>query len=332
MKPFLPIAWLFIAASGAARAECRLETVAEMPLVSLGAHYAVMVNIDDVTRPIVVDTGAETTVIKESVAKELELKEDPQQSNRTLGIGQTTGDSHLNVIPSRLAFGDLVLRDRSTAVATLDDGRNAEKESIGLLGDDLLSQFDVELDFPGHMLTFYREDGCYATFLPWTGVFATIPFDHHGAKVTIDVMLESERTRAMVDTGNNLSFVSRSASALWGAATADLAPTRMKAMSPLNHGAPMPVSAFPFTQVKIGDDLFHDKTLSVIDANLPLASANLGLDYWSSRKIWISYLHQWLFVADDPSAVKLAYSIAPAPAASPGASPTKTPGQVEVAK
>ncbi len=130
----------------------------------------------------------------------------------------------------------------------------------------------------------------------------------------------------MIDTGNNLSFVSLSASALWGAATDDLAPTRMRAKSPLNDGAPMPVSAYPFTQVKIGDDLFHDKKLNVIDANLPLASANLGLDYWSSRKIWISYLHQWLFVADDPSAAKLAYSIEPAVAASPGVTPTQIAG------
>jgi hypothetical protein len=327
MRLLLPIACLAIAAGGRpAWADCWLEQVTAMPLVSLGAHYAVMADIDDVTRPIVVDTGAETTVLKASVAKELELKEDPKHSNRSVGIGQTTGDSHLNVIPSRLAFGALVLRDRSTTVATLDDGRNPEKESIGLLGDDILSQFDVEFDFPGHKLTFYREDGCYATFLPWIGVFSTIPFDHHGAKVTIDVMLNSERTRTMIDTGNNLSFVSLSASALWGAASDDLTPTRMRAKSPLNNGAPMPVSAYPFTQVKIGDDLFHDKKLSVIDAKLKLASANLGLDYWSSRKVWISYLHQWMFVADDPSAAKLAYPIESASAASSGATPTQIAG------
>jgi len=66
--------------------------------------------------------------------------------------------------------------------------------------------------------------------------------------------------------------------------------------------------------------------MSVIDVNMPLASANLGLDYWSSRKLWISYLHQGLFVADDPSAVKLAYPIESASAAAPGAAPTQIAG------
>jgi hypothetical protein len=88
----------------------------------------------------------------------------------------------------------------------------------------------------------------------------------------------------------------------------------------------MAVSAYSFKQVKIGDKLFNDKKLSVIDANLPLASANLGLDYWSSRKMWISYLHQWLFVADDPSAVKLAYPIETVPAVAVGATPTQIAG------
>jgi len=314
-----------VAGAGAASAACRLDRVSAMPLTSLGAHYAVTAEIDGVARPIEVDTGAATTLLKASVAKELGLKEDPQQAHQTVGFGQTAGDIHPNVIPSTLAFGALVLRDRSTVVATMDDGRAPETESIGLLGDDILSQYDVEFDFPGGMLTFYREDGCFATFLPWTGVYSAIPFDHHGDKVTIDILLDSERTRTMIDTGNNLSFVSLGASALWGAPAAKLKPTRVEAKSPLNNGAPMPVSAFPFAEVKIGDDVFRDKTMNVIDADLPLSSANLGLDYWSSRKLWISYLHGQLFVADDPAAAKLAYPIDAAPAAAQAA-PAKTPG------
>ena len=326
MRLLLPLVCLGIAASGGAWADCRLEQVSAMPLLPLGAHYAVMAEIDDVARPIEVDTGAATTLLKADVAKELALKEDPGQAHRSLGVGQTTGDTHANVIPSRLAFGALVLHDRSTVVATMDDGRTPEKDSIGLLGDDILSQFDVEFDFPGRKLTLYREAGCYTTFLPWTGAFSTIPFDHRGAKVTIDVRLNAERTRAIIDTGNNLSFVSLDASAMWGAATDDLASTRTQIRSPLNNGAPMPVSAYPFAQVKIGDDVLRDKTMSVVDVDMPLASANLGLDYWSSRKIWISYFHQQLFVADDPSAAKLAYPIEPASAASPGATPTPIAG------
>lgn len=300
-----------LAGAASAHAACKLEQVTQMPLLSLGAHYAVMVGIEDVVRPMVVDTGAETTLLKAGVVSELSIKRDPvvEHARAMLGIGQTRAAALLNAIPSQLAFGDLVYRNRSTAVATMEDGKTPEGDSIGLLGDDILSQFDVEFDFPSHKLTFYREIGCYSTFLPWAGAFAAIPFDHRGAKVTIDILLNRERTRAIVDTGNNLSFVSHSAPALWGSYESDIAPTKARAQSPLNHAGPLAVASYAFAKVTIGGDVFVDKSLNVIDVDFPLASANLGLDYWSSRKIWIAYPRGWMFVADDPAGAKLAHPV-----------------------
>jgi hypothetical protein len=311
--------------AASAHAACKLEQVTQMPLLSLGAHYAVMVGIEDVARPMVVDTGAEATLLKASVVNELSIKRDPvaEHARPMLGVGQTHADALLNAIPSQLAFGDLVYRNRSTAVATMEDGKTPEGDSVGLLGDDILSQFDVEFDFPSHKLSFYREIGCFSTFLPWAGPFAAIPFDHRGAKVTIDILLNRERTRAMVDTGNNLSFVSHSAPALWGSYESDIAPTKTRAQSPLNHAGPLAVASYPFAKVTIGGDVFVDKSLSVIDVDLPLAKANLGLDYWSSRKIWISYPREWMFVADDPAAAKLAHPVALAPPPPPADAETK---------
>jgi hypothetical protein len=314
---------LALAATSPALAACGLTRVTQMPLLSVGAHYAVMVGIEDVVRPMMVDTGAETTVLAASVVKELSLKADPdiRHARAVAGLGQTGGDYHLNAIPSVLAFGDLVYRDRSTSVATLDEGKTAEADSIGLLGDDILSQFEVEFDFPSRRLTFYRSVGCYQTFLPWTGAYASVPFDHRNAKVTIDVMLNDERTPAMVDTGNNASFVSKSASALWGAYEADIVATRGSVKSPLNHGRAFPARAYVFGKVRIGGDFFVQKEMPVVDVDMPLATANIGLDYWSTRKLWISYPHGWLFVADEPGNARLAYPVIAAPAARETAGP-----------
>ncbi len=309
----------------AAPAECSLEKVTEMPLLSLGAHYAVMAGIEDVVRPMEVDTGAAFTVLKASVASELSLKPDPVAAHARVatGVGQTTGDFHLNVVPTTLAFGGLVFHDRSTVVATMDEGKAPEGNSIGLLGDDILSQYEVEFDFPGRKLTFYREIGCYDTFVPWLGSFASVPFDHRDAKITIDILLNHERTQAIVDTGNNTSFVSKSASALWGSYTSDLAPTKGRIRSPLNRAAPFAISTYNFEKVTIGGDVFKPRRMNVVDVDFPLASANIGLDYWASRKVWISYPRGWMFVADEPADVKLAYPVnapaSPAPAAAPPA-------------
>jgi hypothetical protein len=311
----------------AARADCTLDKISQMPLLSLGNHYAVMTGIEDVVRPIAVDTGAAVTTLTASVVDELSIKadDDVDHAHTIVGIGQTAGETRLNAIPSTLSFGDLVFHDRSTAVAAMNFGKTAEGNMIGLLGDDVLSQYDVEFDFPAHQLTFYREVGCYDTFLPWSGPFATVPFDHRDGKVTFDITLNQERTQAIVDTGNPTSFIAQSAPALWGSDTADLSPTKATMQSPFNHGAAQLLNTYAFAKVVIGGDVYVDKKMGVVDVGVPPAPANLGLDYWSTRKIWIAYPRGWLFVADDPLSAKLAHPVNAPPPPPPAAHPSPTP-------
>ena len=307
---------LSLALAGPAVAACRLAKIAQIPLTPLGAHYAVMAKINEVARPMMVDTGSEVTLLAATAAKGLGLAPDSETHARpVVGVGQTTGDEHPNVIVPTLAFGDLVFRDRSTVVATMDNGASPENDAVGLLGDDILSQFDVEFDFPAQSLTFYRAIDCYQTFLPWTGDYAAAPFRRRKAKIVFDVVLNDERTQAIVDTGNNLSFVSRSASALWGVPPSAIGKTIGRSQSPLNGGEAMPIKSFAFDKFQIGGDLFVDKRMGVIDVDFPLASANIGLDYWASRKLWISYDNNWMFITDKPSSATLAYPVVDAAAA-----------------
>jgi hypothetical protein len=294
-----------------ASAACVLKKITEMPLVELGAHYAVAVKINDVTRPMIVDTGAQITLFKSSFADELKLTPDYTYSDLkpVLGVGQTHAELHMNVIPSVLGFGDLVYRNRSTVVAEMDFGKQEENDSVGLLGDDILSQFDVEFDFPSRKLTFYREFGCYDTFLPWTGTYSTLPFDHHGASIAIDVILNQERTSAIVDTGNNASFISRKSSALWDVSDDELLETKGRSTSPLNGGTSFAIRTYNFEKVRIGDEIFSKMTMRVADVELAIGSANLGLDFWRTRKVWISYPTNWMFISNPPSITAVAHPV-----------------------
>jgi gag-polyprotein putative aspartyl protease len=293
-----------------AYAACGLLKVTEMPLVRLGAHYAVKVRIDDVVRPIIVDTGAEATTINLSVADELALKRESSLANArpAVGIGQTKAEAYPNAILSVLALGKLVFHDRSTTVAKMNFGDVPEQEAIGLLGDDILSHFDVELDFPGKKLTFYRAFDCYDTFVPWTGTYSTIPFVHDNAKIVVDVILNEERDQAIVDTGNPTSFVSRKLLARWRVNDSALSKTNGKMGSPLNEGTYFSVATYAFEVVKIGYEIFPATRVSIIDVDYPLTPINLGLDFWASRKVWISYPNKWMFVSKK-DATKVAYPV-----------------------
>jgi hypothetical protein len=297
-----------IALGASGTAACQLVKVTELPLFALGNHYATSVVLNDATRPMIVDTGAEVTELTAGAADEFKLPADQAtEAKPILGIGQTQAVVHRNVIAATFGVGDLIYRDRSMAVGDINFGKTPENAAIGLIGDDILSKFDVEFDFPSGKLTFYRTFQCYDSLLPWTGQYATVPFDHHGAKVVVDVMLDQERTRAIVDTGNNMSFVSRRSSALWYVGDSELVATRGVSTSPLNGGTSSPVKSYTFETVELDGKIFHQMKMNVVDVEFPLGSANLGLDYWRTRKVWISYSRNWMFIADRASS--LAYAV-----------------------
>lgn len=290
-----------------AYAECTLIKITEMPLTKLGIHAAVMVKINDEDRPIIVDTGAAMTTITLNVAEELELPQDQVREQRLLGVGQTNAEAYPNVIPSVLGLGNLVFLNRSTAAGKIDFGDTPEKESIGLLGDDILSLFDVEFDFIGHKLTFYHASGCYDTFIPWTGGYSATPFQHDNTKIVLDVILNGERNPAILDTGNPLSLVSRKLLARWKIPAAAFSKKIGEVGSPMNEGTRFDMQTFTFDSVKIGYDQLPAMKLAVVDVDFGAIPINLGLDFCLNRKVWISYPNNWLFVSH--GATTLAYPV-----------------------
>jgi hypothetical protein len=292
-------------------ADCSLVKITQMPLIALGEHYAVKVKINDVMRPMIVDTGADITTFNKSLVDKLKLKEDRVTPPRpVLGIGQTTAELYLNVIPTIFGLGDLIYHDRSTAVANMGfDKKLHESESVGLIGDDILSQFEVEFDFASKMLTFYSTRNCYDTFIPWTGPYVRVPFDHHETKMVIDVFLNEERTRAIFDTGNNASFISRQSSALWNASDNEFVDIKAESTSPLNGGTSLPIQVYRFKKIKIGNETFAQMNMGIVDVDLITGTANIGLDYCKGQKVWISYRNQTMFVSRQPSLSNLVYPV-----------------------
>jgi hypothetical protein len=303
---------LCLLAGAPAHAECTLIKITEMPLIKLGNHTAVMVKIVDEERPIIVDTGAATSMISMNVAEELELPQDQVREQRIIGIGQTNAESYPNVIVSSLGLGNLVFLNRSVPQGRIDFGDVPERESIGLLGDDILSLFDVEFDFIDQKLTFYHASGCYDTFIPWTGGYSATPFQHDNTKIVLDVILNGERNTAILDTGNPTSMVSGRLLTRWKIPASALSKPIGKAGSPLNGGTRYDLQTFTFDSVKIGYDQLPAMKLIVADVDLGAVPINLGLDFCHNRKVWISYRNNWLFVSHGPAT--LAYPVlAPQP-------------------
>jgi len=310
LKPWLEAGLIFVCASTSVQA-CSLAQIAQMPLIPLGDHVAVLAKINAVMRPMIVDTGAEVTMLTSQAVNDLKLASDIDAGKvrPVLGIGQKSAMLHLNAMPATLALGDIVFHDRSTVVADMAFGPSPEQKAVGLIGDDILSRYDVEFDFAAKQLTFYEAKSCYETFIPWTGPYAQIPFDHHDNKIVADLTLDGERASAIIDTGNNLSFVTRKSSPFFGIPPEAFIDTKNKSTSPLNGGTSQQVQLYVFNKVQLGDEIFRNRPIGVIDVDLISGTANIGLDYFKDHKLWISYRTGLMYVSRDPVASKLAYPV-----------------------
>ena len=142
---------------GARRADgtCPLIPLAEMPLEVRGNMLFVQAKIDEEPVTLLVDTGAERTLLTEAAVDRLHLPRDLQHATRTLGIGSPTAtwDARL---PNGIVLGATHFPVDSVTVGRFGIHEVAGGSADGLLGADILLAFDIDLDLPARRITFYR--------------------------------------------------------------------------------------------------------------------------------------------------------------------------------
>lgn len=254
----------------------------------------VTATIDGAAAPLILDTGAEETVLTAAAAARLGLKghyEYPH-SLRSVSGGVATGQARIE----SLAVGDGAVRGFFILVGSLSLPSVAGVQPAGLLGGDFLSHFDVDLDLAEGRLVLYPP-GCGPARPPWQGVYSIVP-----ANLSIDgrlffpVALNGHRLFAFIDTGAQVSTIDAGAAASLGLSMAEIAgdpAARLRGVS----AAPVEAHAHRFAWLRIGGDTVRDPVLIVTALNLPDADIVLGLDFLRGRRVWFSYPTHRLFLA-----------------------------------
>ncbi|MGA7326860.1 MAG: retroviral-like aspartic protease family protein [Rhodomicrobium sp.] len=212
---FLAILALIIASQPAKGAEaCRSEKKAALMLAATLGFMTVPARINGTAVTMGLDTGARTFVTPEAVSR---LKLPRHFGRRTRLIGTTAIMTVDNVLISDLEFADDHFRDQSVASIPVEGkvmfGQPGliGTEISGLIGADIMSHYDFELDFELLRLTPYKVTGCKAVKPEWTGSYSQTPFEITGLrKIAIPVEIDGVKLRAILDTGANASAITRS--------------------------------------------------------------------------------------------------------------------------
>lgn len=304
MRPFVWLAGLALALAGCAHSPgpippgplppgCALTLRATVPLRDERNFMLAPVALEGEPATLVVDTGAEATTIMPAAVQRLGLKPDGLRPTTLLGVAGRVRSQDVRL--HRLSLADLTLRlDNGVGVGDLPAFPGVAPPVSGLLGADVLSRFEVELDLPGRRMSLYSAQRC-AGYLPWPGAVA-LPLDRpRGGLAFVTAQVDGKPVRALLDTGARTTLVTRAAALRLGVSDAALA-------GDLRHagvGVGSATIAFRqhrFASIGVPGATMRDSVASVADLRLPGVDMLLGADFLGRRRVWISYATGRLFL------------------------------------
>jgi predicted aspartyl protease len=274
---------------------CQLKRIAALDMtVEHDGRIAVPIAILDRAFLLTVDTGAVYSILSESVAST--LQETPRRASMRAGfLGDVTLNSYVTVDGLRIGqvdarrFDFMIAPDR--LLATYD----------GLLGADIMSQYDVEFDFAHAKFNLMSQDHCPGAVVYWTKSDAGVVPMHldPNKHVKVEVTLDGKLLNAGIDTGAYKSTMSLAvAKNLFGIDENSPGMKRRDGVS-INGGRPEPIYHYPFASLSFGEVSVQHPDIDIIaePANIsndvPLI---IGINVLRQLHVYIAYKEQALYV------------------------------------
>ena len=284
--------------------DCSFEKLAEVSVKIQRNEPRVTITANDWDLDMVLDTGAENTVITEQAAKPLRL--------RRTGAGsliQGIGGNQLSWVglARNFDFGGVRLRDFPLRVAPIQLPRPHGTPPDGLLGADVLTGYDIDLDLPNSRVTFYRPRVCPDGGPAWDTPFATVPMTSADrGRILLPMELDNVQIAAVLDTGAELTTVSRISALRTGRGAAQLEAGRGVTITGATDQK-IPAYQHRFNTLRLGRMLARDPLLIVAALPPGARDAVLGIDFLRGRRVWISYASRHVYFSlPRPAVVQLA--------------------------
>ncbi len=274
-----------------ARAECIKNRAALLPITLWQNKLYVPVTLNGATRLFFVDTGAAITYVSQSMADELNLPHDFDHTMDTFGVGGQ--ESHLYVAEiASLAIGNIEVKNQHFPVAAfgdrLADGRS---QPGGLIGADILSHFDLDIDIPHRQLALWRVTGCTDIQPDWDGAAAPLPMQIAPSRhVTVPVRINGAALDLMLDTGSPDLVLSTRAAARAGATPEVLEDNRQIEGFGVNNRA-FHAWMHIFQRVELGHMVFGDVRTIVVNNGRygSIGDGLIGIEFLKRGQVWLSY-------------------------------------------
>jgi len=278
---------------GAAAAECVVERQAQLPLTLDGFMPTVVARINGQDVRLGIDTGSQGTILTPTAVERLGLTRDFRRFATAFGA---TGRILVNnAIIDDFEFAGRVSRAKSVPVIAIAQPRGKSEPGVpamdGIIGAEILSQFDLDIDLPDRTLTLYRVEGCAEVTPNWgAGAVTRLPAAiGRSGRPVIPVELDGKPARAIFDSGASATLMSPAPDG------SRREPTTLFVLDENASLSPRRV-----VNLRIGDEILPPTQLGQVDFPLGEADLLIGEDFMRTRRFWLSYATGALFIAKDP--------------------------------
>ncbi|MDE1149303.1 MAG: retroviral-like aspartic protease family protein [Azospirillaceae bacterium] len=204
-------ALILLAAPAAAETKCQFVKVASLPVKMEGNRPLVDGSINGQPVQFLIDSGAFASMLFRSAAEKLGLPLGIVQGATAYGVG---GESKImSTTLETLTLDQATLHDLRLNVVGAPGNDGTPVKVAGLLGEDFLRHFDVEMDLSHGQMFFYQAHDCDGVdLLPWTGAYTVADFPTVGINnphIRPKVLINGEPILAELDSGAYYSILTK---------------------------------------------------------------------------------------------------------------------------
>ncbi len=260
----------------------------ELPLTFDRGEFYTPAILNGHTMEMLVDTGSEGTALTRAATKRLAIG--TSLSGEVQGIGgiRESFDFYAQTFQIGTLHGtNLRLH------ATVMDLTHGDAEADGLLGDDFLAAYDIDLDVREHKaILFSALKGCHSPAAALDGdLFATpmVVLGREDPRPMIKVTIDGKDLTALIDSGASHTGIFRNAARRLGLVLADLKSDPHYRVGGIGPRAPE-VVRHVMAPVTVGDLTVRNMPVEIIDQHtMDEADMLLGLDFLTRVHVWLSF-------------------------------------------
>jgi predicted aspartyl protease len=267
-------------------AGCVLTPMAELKVAMVDYAPLTRVKIDGRESRMIVDSGSSMNILALSEAEKLKVEVVPLR-DKLIMVGLAGGQWAKMAMVKRFTLGGDSFKEIPFIV--IDD--NFGPDVAGLLGDNFLTIGDQEYDLAHGAVRIFQPRGCGKDSLAYwaaDGAYSVVPMrstNADTADVTVEVLINGLKVRAVVDSGAATSVVSFAAARRAGI---DISGPDVVKSPGWGKGRSRDTWIAPVASFQIGDERILHTRLRIGDLSRVDNDMLLGADFLMSHRVLVS--------------------------------------------